>query len=129
MMDERIIAILKTVALEVINDDDGSIYCAFDCGGDRTYSDSANKFNTINHKPTCETVIARNILSEQGIPLYKYAITSEVQDTMSKRSDNWHPITEYGKAFSEQEARDKYLTPMMQWKFRRNLKIECVGEL
>lgn len=116
-MDERILAILKTLAYgETGSNDIGDSLCLY-CNYN-PYAPSDDESGL--HEPTCPVRVARAVLKEQGTPLLLYRIDYEQRVTFST---DWHATSVKRLAFNEQEALQGY----GDW--QRNAKATLIREV
>lgn len=127
-MDERILTILKAVAYGELCSDDGDNYCPYD--GCEAWNPSG-KYDNPLHDATCIVTLARQVLSEMGMPLLLYRIDSEYRGV---RPQEWQVASpSYQLAFNEQEIRDRWpedadLTHLGHHLLRRNVQVSVIGE-
>lgn len=133
-IDERILYILKRVAIEKTHSDDMSSWCGFcEVNENYPYTDIP-LFDKIEHSDACETPLARIVLKELGLCLGGYKVTCQAAlVTKQGRVYGWQSVTQYIEAFTEDDIKVMYPEGTGEPKFRvpyfRDVKIERIAEI
>jgi hypothetical protein len=116
-MDERLLAIVKAVALDtgLYCDDRWDVNCAF-CGVSDEAKYIAPGLPEIKHSDDCKVTFARAILKELGIPVCIYKMEFDISEKHIER---------YVLATNEAEAMHEY----KDYKLQRNIQATLVREL
>ncbi len=122
-MDERVLTIVRAVALGPVNEDDFEPYCIF-CHNQDESMISPTDIARIRHDSDCPVALARTILKEQGTPVSVYQIDAEKNDFPRKKPATWVPIQWSIIARSADDALKKCTFPDS-----RNKRVTDVREL
>jgi hypothetical protein len=104
-MDERLLSIVKAMALGPICSDDWSSVCLH-CDSDE--DDRTLEFLSIRHKPGCPVLLARAIMKEQGTPVNIYKVTFQLLGKATSKRQYWRTANNYTIAFTLEDAIKEY---------------------
>jgi hypothetical protein len=135
-IDPRILHILKTAAIEKTHCSDMDEWCGFcEVSESHHYGEVPPKFDQIEHKTDCETLLARVVLRDMGVVLGGYKVSYEIPQWRwaDRELLGWQPIARYHEAFTDDELRALYPEcsgePQFQVPYFRNVAIERIEDL
>jgi hypothetical protein len=106
-MNEKVIQVLKTMAVGKLADYDGSIYCLY-CDGTVFFNMYTQKFPdeiTFVHKSACPIALAREALIAIGLPPNIYRLNFELYRKYQMKGNDWIEVEQYTVAVTEEDAR------------------------
>lgn len=131
-MDERVLPIVKAMAMGHICYDDCSGMCLY-CEAmdyDENYSPIPEPVSDLYHKPGCPVTLARTLLKEQGTPVNVYRIDFEYSDNPNRKTAKWIPGKNHALALTPEGATSEYTSERfrnVQATLMREVPLQGVG--
>ncbi len=125
-MDERILTIVKAMAMGYLAEDDQGWTCLH-CNIAATSQELRKDIEVgeeIQHKPDCPVMLARQWLRDNGTPMNIYCMTGSHCHMITRQGPQWQKFVTYTLATSEQEVLNNWTSEYM-----RNLQATFVREL